>query len=284
MQQIGREKREPSSLGASFEKGQSEGREYFRIIQNDTEGLNLITTHNREEAKTSGIKKIHEFVVKNKKIDNFPQSNEKNNLINKLKTISIDYPSVTKLSNSDNIWFKNLRIKYQLFWNSIVSFIINGGKTDAKLTKEVRQEAYYQELGMNLDRIIDEKIIEFGEDSLLSDFFDNSGQAHSLKELLLARIKIKNIKNDGLLKNSSIIQEKLKAFFNTENDDFDTIRNKADEFLNDLDNRRKSEQPSEKIDAKRQFSRDRSEFLLELRYFIDGSVADDADYRWQRSG
>ncbi len=119
--------------------GQSAGREYFYI---DTDENLTISS---DENKTTRIKEIYKLIMQ--KPDGL-----NDNQLSKLERINIEYPSIKKLSQSDNAWFKNLRIKYQEVWNSVVSFFMNGGKTDSTLARDIRRTANSLEIEKAADQ------------------------------------------------------------------------------------------------------------------------------------
>jgi hypothetical protein len=143
---------------------------------------------------------------------------------------------------------------------------------------------------MKLDRIIDEKIIELGENSLLrkhsAALFDNDNPKRSIKDLLMARIRIRHMIED--LKNGLPLEEQTPEFLDNikkiqneldagleglKGEDIEDIKEEASQFLDALNDRRKLKQQLEEIGAKKQFLNDGSEFLFVLWDFIDGTDA-----------
>ncbi len=124
------------------------GRKYFHIIEREGNKDKKTLTTDFEKSYSARIKDIYKYVTESAK--EMERTDGKTNLnedqLKQLKRINIEYPRIQKLSESEDSWFKNLKIKYQQLWNSAVSYFMNGGKTDETLARDVRRTAFYMEI------------------------------------------------------------------------------------------------------------------------------------------
>ncbi len=158
----------------------------YLVIDIDQNKMRL--TKKSSEASTP--KRVHEFVMKN--MDHLDQ-----NQIDQLKTIDLKYNKIENLANSG---FLKITIKKILAFSACIwSFILNGGKTDSTLIKEIRITAHLQELKQN--QTYQKFFIEFN-DSLKNP--DNN-----FSEL------IKQVRINLLSKNGYIFLKEMRQFLNS---------------------------------------------------------------------